>query len=179
MIKLEPADIILTKTKKGCIGNLILRTMRAFQKDKVYYQHAALVVNDNEAIEALWTVELTKLEERFPKFERYKIIRCPLVGPDRKQAIVKQAKTMLGKKYSYKRIFFQLLDQIFRTNRFTNGLRTEDEQICSSLVAWCYEKQTGLKINKLKWQSVEPDDIDDASIKNPAVWETIYEYRRD
>ena len=179
MIKLEPADIIITKDKKSWFSAAILRVLRWAQDDKVYYQHAILVANDKEAIEALWTVKRTKIEERLQSFERYKIIRCALIGEDRKAAIIKQVETMLGKKYSYKRIFFQLLDQIFHTNKFTKGLKTEDEQICSSLVAWGFEKQTGLKINKLKWQSVEPDDIDDASIKNPTVWKTIYEYRRD
>ena len=178
-MKLEPADIIITKDRKSWFSSAILKVLRWSQDDKVRYQHAMLVVDDKTCIEALWKIEYNNPRERFEDFERYKIIRCSLLKEDRKQAVVNRAKTKKNFKYSWKRLIAQLLDQLFKTDRFTGGIKSEDEQICSSLVAWAYQKETGLNFNKVNWKSCEPDDIDDASIKNPAVWKTIYEYRRD
>jgi uncharacterized protein YycO len=179
VIKLEPADIIITKSEKSWFGALVLKAMRFFQRDNVYYQHAMLIEDEKTCIEAVSEIQRNILENRLSEFERYKIIRCTLIKDDRKQAIVKSAVSKIGTGYSYKRIFLQLLDHIFHTDYFTAGLRTDEEQVCSSFVAWSYFKNTGLKFNGVEWQSCDPDDIDDASIKNPAVWETIYEYRRD
>jgi hypothetical protein len=178
-MKLEPADIIITKDKKSWFSMAILKVLRWSQDDKVKYQHAMLVVDDNTCIEALWKIKYNNTRERFKDFERYKIIRCGLLTEDLKQAVVKKAKTLEGFSYSYKRLILQLLDQLFHTDWFTGGLKSEDEQICSSLVAWAYQKTTGQKFNKIDWKSCEPDDIDDASINNPTVWTTILEWEKD
>ena len=178
-MKLEPADVIITKANKSWFSAAILKVLRLLQDDKVKYQHAMLIVDDNTCIEALNKIEFNNPRERFEDFERYKVIRCSLLSVHLKQAIVDRAKTLEGFKYGYKRLIFQLLDQIFKTDWFTGGIKSEEEQICSSLVAWAYQKETGLKFNKIDWKSCEPDDIDDASIKNPTVWNTILEWERD
>lgn len=178
-MKLLPADIIITKASKSLLSSVILKVLRLLQDDKVKYQHAMLIIDDTTCIEALNKIEYNDPRERFKDFERYKIIRCKLLSEDLKQSIVKRAKTLEGFKYSYKRLVFQLLDQIFRTDWFTGGIKSEEEQICSSLVAWAYQKETGLKFNKVNWKSCEPDDIDDASLNNPSVWVTILEWEND
>jgi len=178
-MKLEPADIIITKDKKSLFSRAILKVLRWMQDDKVRYQHAMLVVDNNTCIEALWKIKYNDPRERFKDFERYKIIRCKLLTDDLKQAVVDKAKTRAGFSYGYKRLIAQLLDQIFKTDWFTGGIKSEDEQICSSLAAWAYQKKTGLKFNKIDWKSCEPDDIDDASILHPTVWTTILEYGVD
>ena len=178
-MKLEPADIIITKDKKGYFGRLIIKAMRLFQRDKVMYQHAILVVDNTTCLEALMKIKYNNLNERLKDFERYKIIRCRLLAPDRKEAIVKEASSLIGKRYGFGRLFLQLFDQVFHTNFFTDVVKNENVQICSSLVAWAYQKQTGLKFNGVEWESCDPDDIDDESLKNPSVWETVLEYKED
>ena len=178
-MKLDPGDIILTKDKDSLFSRAILKVLRCLQKDKVRYQHAMLVVDNDTCIEALRKIEYTNPRERFKDFERYKIIRCSLLPVDRKQAVINRAKTLRNFNYSWKRLFAQFLDQLFNTDRFTGGIKSEEEQICSSLVAWAYQKETGLKFNGVGWRSCEPDDIDDASIKNPTVWVTVHEHGRD
>lgn len=178
-MKLLPADIIITTDKKSLFSALILKAMRTFQRDEVNYQHAILIVDDEKCIEALTEVKYNDIEKRLKDFKRYKIIRCSLLTGERKEAVVKAAEKFLGKKYSYFRIFLQLLDHIFNTDRFTGKYKDEDDHICSSLLAWAYQKETGLKFNGINWRSCEPDDIDDASLKNPNVWDTILEWEKD
>jgi len=175
----EPADIIITKDRSGYFGRLILNALRLFQRDRVMYQHAILVVNNETCIEALTRIKYNNLHERLKDFERYKVIRCKLLANDRKEAVVESARSLIGKEYGYGRLILQLFDQIFHTNFFTNVAKNENVQICSSLVAWAYQKQTGLRFNNVDWESCDPDDIDDEALKNPTVWQTVCEYGRD
>ena len=115
-MKLEPADIILTKDKDSLFSKAILKVLRCLQKDKVSYQHAMLVVYNDTCIEALHKREYTNPRERFKDFERYKIIRCSLLPLDRKQAIVAKAKTLKNINYGWKRLLAQFLDQLFNTD---------------------------------------------------------------
>ena len=177
-MKLLPGDIIITRSRGTLFGKLILKIMRMFQNDRVKYQHIAMVVNNDMAIEALSKVELTCLKNRFSQFEKYKIIRCRTINNEERQNIVDIALQLEGVNYSFCRLFFQFLDQIFQTNFFTNQIRDPRFQICSSLVAWAYHMAVNIEFNNVDWKSCEPDDIDDESIKNPNMWKTIIEWER-
>lgn len=172
----EPADIIITMDKKSLFSRAILYSLRLFQKDPVDYQHSMLVIDNDRCIEANLKVEINRLTDRFGEFKRYKVIRHRHLTDKQRQEIVDKAFSMLGRRYSFLRVGLQLFDQIFSTNYFTRRIGDPDQQICSSLVAWCYKEVTGIKFNKVKWNSVEPDDIDDESLKNPYDWETILEW---
>lgn len=171
-----PADIIITTDRKSRLSSAILSVLRFFQKDPVEYQHSMLVIDNSRCIEANIKVEINKLEDRFKDLKKYKVIRHLDLTEQTRQEIVGRAKIMLGKKYGFSRMFLQLLDQIFHTNYFTRRTKDEDNQICSSLIAWAYYSLAGIRFNGVDWCSVEPDDIDDESLKSESRFETVFEW---
>jgi len=172
----KPADIIITREKSNLLSNSIIAVLRFFQSDPVEYQHSMLVANQDTCIEANLKIEMSILADRFEDLKKYKVLRHNNLTDEQREAIVNRAKTLLGKRYSFGRLFLQLLDQIFSTNYFTRRVKDPDQQICSSLIAWCYGRETGIKFNNLNWSAVEPDDIDDESLKNNTPFETILEW---
>jgi hypothetical protein len=90
-----------------------------------------------------------------------------------------RALSKIGTNYNYYRLALQLLDNIFATNWFTRHLRlTKDLNICSTYVAWVYDKALGIRFNDVHWLSVEPDDIDDEYWKNSEDWEEVFRGER-
>jgi len=172
----KPADIIITREKSNLLSNSIIAVLRFFQSDPVEYQHSMLVVNEDTCIEANLKIEMNILAERFEDLKKYKVLRHNDLTDEQRKAIVDRARTLLGKRYSFGRLFLQLLDQISGTNYFTRRVKDPDQQICSSLIAWCYDKETEIRFNKLNWSAVEPDDIDDESLKEDTPFETILEW---
>ena len=172
----KPADIIISMDKKSLFSRSILSVLRFFQSDPVDYQHSMLVIDENRCIEANLKVEISILTDRFADLKRYKVIRHRHLTDEQRQGIVNKAYDLLGLDYSFLRMGLQLLDQIFNTNYFTRRIGNPDQQICSSLVAWCYNEITRIKFNRVKWNSVEPDDIDDESLRNPIDWEIIQKW---
>lgn len=177
-MNLKPADIIITTDRKSWFSKAILAVLNFFQKDEVKYQHAMLVVNDEVCIEALNKITFSSLEERMKNFKRFKIIRHIELTDAQRNAIIARAATLKGQDYGYIRLFLQLVDQAFQTNYFTKRIKDPRYQICSSLVAWCYDVETGIRFNGINWSAVEPDDIDDESLKTYTDFETILEWER-
>lgn len=175
-MKLLPADIILVKNRKGLFGKAILAVMNFFQDDLVEYQHIMLAINDKECVEALFKVKVSITRDRFKGFSKYEIIRCDSLTEAQRRAIANQAEDLVGLRYSVLRVFLQLFDQTFNTNYFTKRIKDPNQQICSSLVAWCYSSITGMKFNRVNWASCEPDDIADHVEGNSDTWHTILEY---
>jgi len=46
-------------------------------------------------------------------------------------------------------------------------------------VAWSYGVETGVRFAGLSWAAVEPDDIDDESLRYNTDFETILEWERN
>lgn len=177
-MNLLPADIIITTDKKSFLSAAILAVLNFFQADEVKYQHVMMAIDDEICIEALNKITFNYTRERMRDFKRYKIIRHRNLTDDQRQAIVDRAKTLSGLDYGYIRLALQLFDQIFHTNYFTRRIKDPNYQICSSLVAWCYGVETGIRFGGLSWAAVEPDDIDDESLRNLSDWQTVIEWER-
>lgn len=175
-MKLKPADIIITTDEKSWFSSAILSVLRFFQSDPVEYQHAMLVVDDLTCIEANWEVEINLLMDRLGDFKRYKVIRHKDLTDEQREQIVEKARDLVGLRYSILRITLQLFDHLFNSNYFTKRIKDPDQQICSSLVAWCYSVVTGIRFNGVHWASCEPDDIDDESLRPNTEFETILEW---
>lgn len=175
---LKPADIIITTDKKSMFSKAILSVLRFLQKDDVYYQHVMMATDKDLCIEANWKVETSFFRERVFDFKKYKVIRHRYLTEEQRKKIVERAKTMIGKRYSVLRITLQLFDNLFNTNYFTKRIKDPDQQICSSLVAWCYDVETGVRFNGINWSAVEPDDIDDESLKPNSDFKTVVEWER-
>ena len=175
-MNIKPADIIITTDKNSLFSKAILAVLNFFQKDEVRYQHAMLAVNEEVCIEALNKITFSYTRDRMKDFKRFKIIRHRNLTDDQRKAIVQRAITLHGRSYGYIRLFLQLLDQTFHTNYFTRRIKNPTYQICSSLVAWCYDVETGIRFNGLSWAAVEPDDIDDESLRSNTDFETILEW---
>ena len=178
-MKLLPADIIISCDKNSLLSKAILGVLNFFQKDEVRYQHTLMMVTDEICIEALNKVTFNYIRERFTDFKRYKIIRHKNITDEQRLDIVLRAKSLRGLDYGYVRLGLQLFDQIFSTNWFTRRIKDPNYQICSSLVAWCYDVETGIRFNNINWSAVEPDDIDDESLKRYTDFETILEWEND
>lgn len=175
-MKIEPADIIITTDKKSLLSKTILAVLNFFQEDEVKYQHVMMAVDDELCIEALNKITVNISRERVRDFKRFKIIRRRDLTDQQRRDIVARALDMRGFRYGYIRLFLQMLDQTFQTDYFTKRIKDPDYQICSSLVAWCYDVEAGIRFNGISWAAVEPDDIDDESIKNEKDWYTVLEW---
>jgi len=178
-MEFKPADIIITTDKKSLLSAAILSVLNFFQSDEVRYQHAMLVVNDKLCIEALNKITFNYIETRIKDFKRYKVIRHSGLTDEQRLCIVDRAKSLRGLDYGYVRLGLQLFDQIFSTNWFTKRIKDPNYQICSSLVAWCYDVETGVRFNGINWSAVEPDDIDDESLSSTTDFETILEWEKE
>jgi len=166
----ETGDIIFASKK-----SIIARFMGIFQKDIVIWGHILVVKNATSAWEAHFLLREINLDKVFKKYKYYKIIRKKDLTELQKDIMRKEAPKLLGKRYSVYRIWLQLLDHVFKTNRFTNKFDTEDLQVCSSYGAWIYDKACGYKFNGVEWESCDPDDIEDDQIKYPDRWSTLLE----
>ena len=175
-MKIQPADIIITADKKSWFSKAILCVLNFFQKDEVKYQHVMMAITDEVCVEALNKITTNFTRERFKDFKRFKIIRCESLSMQQKHDIVLTARGMIGYRYGYIRLALQLFDQIFNTNWFTKRIKDPDYQICSSFIAFCYDKEAGIRFNGLSWAAVEPDDIDDESLRSDTQFKTIYEW---
>jgi hypothetical protein len=176
---LKPADVIITTDKRSLFSKLILVTLNFFQKDQVRYQHVMMAVNNEVCVEALNKITYNISRDRMKDFRRYKVIRNKNITDEQREDIVKRATTLHGLNYGYIRLGLQLFDQFFQTNWFTRRIKNPDYQICSSLVAWCYDVETGIRFNGINWSAVEPDDIDDESLRNTKDWETVIEWEKE
>lgn len=164
-------DIILTSR-----NSLIVRLMRWFQSDPVIYGHALVVDMDNNcALEAGWTIRATPLEEVFKvkRHKHYEIFRYTELTDVQTQVLLKAMYSLIGKLYSFKRIFLQLLDHIFYTNWFTKLDKSKSSQVCSSIVSWAFWTACKIKFNGVNWASCDPDDLHDHFLNNPTDWKVI------
>jgi len=168
-MKLDTGDIIFTSK-----DSLIVKFMDLFQKDPVRWGHCLLVKNSSSAFEAKNSVRLVSLSEVFKRkrSKKYKIIRYKKLTNKDKSILIEACNTVVGKPYSWKRIFLQFLDHIFFTNKFSRMDKSFRNQVCSSLVAWSYSF-VEIKFNNIDWFSCEPDDIDDHYINNMEGWKLL------
>jgi hypothetical protein len=176
---LKPADIIITTDKNSWFSKAILAVLNFFQKDEVRYQHVMMAVDNEICIEALNKITFNYTRERMRDFKRFKVIRHRYINDTQRRSIVGRAKSLSGLDYGYIRLALQLFDQAFQTNYFTRRIKDPNYQICSSLVAWSYGVETGIRFGGLSWAAVEPDDIDDEVLSPNSEFETIIEWEKD
>lgn len=165
-MKLEPGDIILTSK-----DSFIAQFMRNFQDDPVVYGHCMMVANDGYVIETgFYGIKKITIDQFLKERKHFKVIRPTCLTNMQLQDVVGVASLLVGLKYSFKRMFLQLLDHLFFTNFFTSLDKDRQNQVCSTVVSYSYYVACGIKFNDVEWFSVEPDDIDDDFIKNHNKW---------
>jgi len=170
-MKLETGDVIFTSK-----GSLIVKFMRLFQKDPVFWGHV-LIVKDNEtAWEANYKLQEVNINEKLSKESSWKIIRNKYIADFQKEKMRKIAPSLLGYPYGTFRILLQIFDHMFKTNWFTSRADSKYLQVCSSYVAWIYWVACRYKFNNVHWASCDPDDIEDDQIKNPHIWEVVQDH---
>lgn len=172
-MKYQTGDIILVRNKL-IWSEFILYFMRTFQKDPVEYSHILIAVDGDKALNSnIHGLHFVNLKDYLNKCNRYKIIRYKEIAAGEMVEIYRVANILKGIGYSKKRIFLQILDHIFCTNKFTSMLQDPKDQVCSSSMAWIYWECLRFKFNNVDWYSCEPDDVDDETILNPDKWEVI------
>ena len=174
-MNIQRADIILTHSNKTFFGSIVHFVMKMFQKDSVMFQHAMLVEDSCNVIEAKWSICCSTIEDALKGVNHYKILRYKHLTEDDRNKIFELAEKLKGLDYSILRISLQLLDQLFHTNYFSNLYDDNKSQICSSFVAWVFYVVKGIKFNNVSWRSCDPDDIDDESLSNPVDWIVVEE----
>lgn len=172
-MELRTGDIILCSKK-----NIIAKFMDWFQHDPVFWGHCAIAKNSSIAWEADWRLREILIDDILKK-GCYKIIRKKGLTEKQKEIMRKEAPLLLGQPYGIFRIFLQFLDHIFHTNNFTDKNERETLQVCSSYVAWIYNKACEYKFNDVDWESCDPDDIDDDSLTFPDRWIVLGERNAD
>lgn len=167
---LQTGDIILTSKK-----SIIARFMGIFQKDPCVWGHVLVAKDDYTAWEAHWTMREIELSKVFKRKKYWKIIRKVDLTEKQKEIMCKVSPQLLGYPYGVSRIFLQILDHIFHTNKFSGFDDNQYNQVCSSFAAWIYEIACRYKFNGVPWQSCDPDDIEDDQLANPERWEVLEE----
>jgi len=170
MRNLETGDIVLTSK-----GSIITWFMSLFQKDEVIWGHCLIARNSDKLWEAFHTLREVDADERFSQISSYKILRFKSLTDLQKSIILREGPKLLGEPYGYFRIFLQMFDQIFNTDWFTSRAENEYLQVCSSYIAWIYDKACDYHFNGVEWTCCDPDDIDDDSILNAHRWEIVEE----
>lgn len=169
---LKTGDIIFTAK-----DSIIAKFMDLFQKDPVRWGHCLVVRDNRYAYEAKKMVSLVPLDTVFGRktAKKYMVIRYKNLTYEHQISIIESCDSILGKLYSFKRIFLQFFDHLFNTNKFTRMDKSYESQVCSSLVAWTYWNAMKMKFNNLGWYSCEPDDIEDHYINNKEQWILVEE----
>jgi len=171
-VDLQTGDIILTSKKSA-----IARFMDFFQKDPCVWGHVLVVKDPKTGWEASWKIREVEIKKVFEKHKYYKILRKRDLSARQKELMIELAPKIIGRVYGIRRIFLQLLDQVFHTNWFTTASDSIYCQVCSSYAAWIYEMACRYKFNGVPWQSCDPDDIEDDQLAHPETWVTLQERR--
>jgi len=170
-MELKTGDIIFTAK-----GSIIVKFMRLFQRDPVFWGHVLIVKDEETAWEASFRLKETNIWEKLTSEPSWKIIRNKYIGETHKEIMRKTAPKLLGRPYGVFRIVLQLLDHMFGTNWFTSKADSKYLQVCSSYVAWIYWVSCKHKFNGVEWQSCDPDDIEDDQIENSHIWQIVGTY---
>lgn len=156
-MRIKAGDIILVGKKKS----IILRFMRLFQKDLVKYNHVMVAKNNIEAYEAGYKIQVTEISKKLNKSDFYMIARYKNLTKVQLRLIKVVIETLIGLPYGCTRLFFQLIDHMTGTNKFTKLLTNKWNQICSSLIAYVYSISCNITFNEVEWNSCDPDDVSD------------------
>ena len=168
--KLETGDVILCSR-----NSTIVWFMNKFQNDPVYWGHCLVVEDKDKAWEAHWTFRSYSLSKFFKNKSYWKIARKRDMNEEQRKVMQRVAPPLMGKVYGFWRIALQILDHIFRNNKFSGSNENIYLEVCSSFVAWIFEESTGYKFNGVEWMSCDPDDIDDDWGKHPDRWSILAE----
>jgi uncharacterized protein YycO len=155
-------DIVLANKK-----SLIVWFMRIFQSDPVDWGHVLIYLGNNMFIENSFPfIRIIDIDYFKKRYEHYKWFSYKNMTTEKSNELTELFESKLCKPYSYTRIILQMFDHLFNTNFFTGFLKNDDKQICSSFVAWGYNKIFGVDFNNVNWYSCDPDDIDDHCSNN-------------
>jgi hypothetical protein len=166
--KLKAGDIILTRAKSNWFINFFLKFIQyGGGGDPARFTHVSCMIAPNMLIEAqMRVVKRDMLQvKRYMSKKAYRIMRKDDLTDEDAAGIVVRLSNELGNKYSLATIFWQFMDNLFRTNWFTGTLNRSNGIVCSSLIAKAWQDQIGLRFNGRDWFSVEPDDVDDETQK--------------
>jgi len=170
MIKLKPGDIIL-----GSKNAPVTKIIMWFQSNPVRYAHCMVVCSGGKVLQSKKTMHYLTIDEALRKYPKHTIARYRFATEEGQKVIDELAEEMIGEDYSWGRICLQVFDHIFHTNWFSGKMKDVDDQVCSSAVAYVFDKAYGKKFSGVEWESCTPDDIDDDIKNNPDEWSFTYE----
>lgn len=166
----KTGDIIFTSKR-----SIIVRFMRLFQSDPVYWGHVLVAKNSEVAWEAGLRLQEYSIPDKLKSTKHYKVARPLFLTEECQKIMIVEASKLVGNRYSFWRLFLCFLDKIFCTHWFTSTEEREALQVCSSYVAWIYYKSCGYLFNKVHWKSCDPDDIDNDIELNTDRWQIVEE----
>lgn len=150
MIELKKGDIMFCRTN-GPISRLI----RFLTRGK--FSHVALVVSDNEIIEADWFGVFTS---PIAKYKYYEIKRCPFLSEHQRNILVHNAMVKQGLGYDYL-LFFAMITRIFPFFKkdLTSKYDSPNRWICSEIVDYAYQTVGVDLVPERKDDNVTPEEI--------------------
>jgi len=175
---LRIADIWLISSKESILSKLIRWATRHQQGDPVQFSHVAGYTGSGHILEALQFVTERPAKVYFRSNFTLKVIRNVTWTNRQRASILFHAKQYQGYPYGYAKVFLlQLLDCLFKTDKFTRYFSITPYPYCSQLWAKAVAK-AGVtnKINNKYPQSVTPDDWDDESLNNPNEWSIVLKH---
>jgi hypothetical protein len=159
-------DIILTRSNQ-----FLGKSIRWFQKlqgeGNSTVNHVAWALNKGNIIEALNKVEINTIAGYLEDGQGVYVVRIRekfLSRTKQNMALDYAIKTYQGGDYGYTKIGLQMLDTIFRTNKFTGSSFT-DFPYCSEMVAVSLMRKCGfLFYNKKLERFLDPKSVNTANI---------------
>ena len=181
-------DVLLTSNPDG-LGNVIT-WFQNLQGDPSIYTHAALFPYD--ALPKIYEANGTLDIKNITQYIGYKIciIRHKFMTDEAYRKGFREIKDNVGQIYPWHRLLLIGLDNgfnwLFKKLRFKFRSKiariiSRDRPVCSEWVVQFFNSayiKMGF-VNGECWQGKSPDDIDDARIAHPELWETVYEGHLD
>jgi hypothetical protein len=162
-------DVLLTRNP-GAFGVLI-RFFEHWKSGEANASHAAAVIDgQGNLVESLVRVARSHLAKYDTTPAR--VWRNTRWSFAQRAAIAARVQTAVGEGYGWGKIALFALDCLVPGQRypFTQLFGVTSFKVCSNLVAWAIEKETGNQAFGLPWRSVSPDAIDDWCGKHGGEW---------
>ena len=170
---LWPADVVGVQSRHW-IGRLILH-MQAIKTGAAALTHLAGVDRDPWLIESVGHVRRVNVLGVYGDAP-IMVWRQRHWSLAQRQAIAARWRSVVNQPYGYLRLILAGIDSLIPGQRYPlTGLAGLDHfKVCSSLIAWGTDKETGTNNFGLPWRAVTPDSAHDWCRAHPEDWELAY-----
>jgi hypothetical protein len=177
--ELRPADIVLTNDA-GRISRLVL-AISTLQTGTALRSHAGLYTG-GRLHEALWNGIRARPLSVYDKTD-VAVWRLRRLTPQQRANVARRFASLEGQPYGYLKLPLFVADALatFIVGKdvywFTRLCSITHFKVCSTGIAWAFEKELGAPIFGRPWKCCSPDVIDDWCRQHPDDAELVFSYK--